>query len=530
MEKFVSEELLNETWTSDLANTNWTSAAAATEGAYNLTAWNITTGEPVNITKIVGNYSGVENVTLQWVENIMQAAFDNLTLPEVPELSEDPTIEEVLDSLHDYLELCEDTALVMMEYLFALVQQIAQEDLGLGDGSSVATESLSFNWIRCWNNTELGNPNPWSPTEEQIEASAYQDAFFQEQWKANQQMKADQYAEDRGCFELSPNSTVRDGCILEAVRDSCVVLVHRHDDGRLWQSKPRDDVSAKKLRNRAIVDKEPNVHLLTKLPPLSFQRSGGRLLVAFLGWLSIIAFAGIIIISTANWMAIADDFFFRLKMPYLKKPLWSSILWGILSIAWIALLASKARGFWRERIPGYEVTKADSYWFAYISSLTVGLGDFYLQPEGMFVADVFSWSSAMLTGFVLVSTFLGKVGDLISSWLPEETESFGEYLKRTDLWSGKVIEPPQSNEINTLRELAVEEQGVKDGTIKVKGEDLYTSTALAPDGKTFNEHKIEILKEKQDLLNKMLEDTQVEIEERIAQSEDAKLSKEEAAV
>lgn len=225
-----------------------------------------------------------------------------------------------------------------------------------------------------------------------------------------------------------------------------------------------------------------------------------------------------------------DDFFYRLKMPYLKTPFYSSIFWGVASVGWLALLASKGRAWWRERIPGYEVTKGDSYWFAYISSLTVGLGDFYLQPEGMFVSDVFSWSSAMLTGFVLMSTFLGKVGDLIRSWLPEETESFGEYLKRTDLCTGNVIEPPQSNELKTLRKLAEEDQAIKDGTIKVKGEDLYTSASLAPDGKTFNVHKIEMLKEKQEILNKMLDDTQTEIEERMAQEDQSKLSTEEAAV
>ena len=116
------------------------------------------------------------------------------------------------------------------------------------------------------------------------------------------------------------------------------------------------------------------------------------MLVGMLGWLSIIVFAGVIVFSTGNWIAIADDFFYRTNLGWLKKPLYASMLWGILSFAWIALLASKARGFWRERIPGFEATKADSYWFAYISTLTVGLGDFYLQPEGMFVSDVFSWS------------------------------------------------------------------------------------------------------------------------------------------
>ena len=229
-----------------------------------------------------------------------------------------------------------------------------------------------------------------------------------------------------------------------------------------------------------------------------------------------IAFGVVVFYSTRNWMALADDFFYRTNLAWLQKPLYASILWGMLSVGWIAAIASKARGWWTERIPGFEFTEADSYWFAYISTLTVGLGDFYLQPEGMFVADVFSWSSIMLSGFVLVSTFLGKIGDLVMSWMPAESESFGEYLKRTDFVTGKVIVPPESTELKDLREMVKEQEDIDDGKIKVKGEDLYTSAALTPDGKTFNEKKIEMLKEKKEIVMKILEDTEAEMEHRIA--------------
>jgi hypothetical protein len=241
-------------------------------------------------------------------------------------------------------------------------------------------------------------------------------------------------------------------------------------------------------------------------------------LVGALAWLSIIVFAGIIVVSTNNWTAIADDCFYRMNMRWLKRPIFSSVLWGVASVAWIAHIASNAREWWTERIPGYEVTKGDSYWFAYISTLTVGLGDFYLQPEGMYVSDVFIWSSVMLTGFVLVGTFLGKVGDLVTSWMPEQSESFGEYLMRTDFRTGKVIDPPQSKDLKLLRELAEEQEGIDNGTIKVKGEDLYSSRTLAPDGKTFNEHKIKMLHEKKQLLTKLLQDTEMEMEQRKAQA------------
>jgi hypothetical protein len=156
---------------------------------------------------------------------------------------------------------------------------------------------------------------------------------------------------------------------------------------------------------------------------------------------------------------------------------------------------------------GFEFTTGDSYWFAYITALTVGLGDFYLQPEGLFVSDVFNWSSRLLGGFVVVSTFLGKVGDLISSFLPKRKETFCDYLQRTDAW-GNIIDVPERTSLETLKYYVEAEEKTEVSEV--------SSCALVSDNDKFNSRHIQILLEKRHLLLRLLDDTQSELHQRLS--------------
>ena len=121
-------------------------------------------------------------------------------------------------------------------------------------------------------------------------------------------------------------------------------------------------------------------------------------------------------------------------MKWLHKPEYSVPLWAILSLLWINLIAWNARSYWKTRVPEYDYTVGDSYWFSYISIFTVGLGDVFLQPQGMFISDVFRWTALFLNGFVFISAFLGKFGDLLIKYFPSRGESLEYHLARTDLW------------------------------------------------------------------------------------------------
>lgn len=99
---------------------------------------------------------------------------------------------------------------------------------------------------------------------------------------------------------------------------------------------------------------------------------GGRALVGALGWLSIIAFGAITILSSNNWTAIVDDLFvYRMnKMAWVSRPAFAVPVWGLIGCGWILHIASRAQDYWSERIPGFEATTADSIWFGYITTLT----------------------------------------------------------------------------------------------------------------------------------------------------------------
>lgn len=71
-------------------------------------------------------------------------------------------------------------------------------------------------------------------------------------------------------------------------------------------------------------------------------------------------------------------------------------------------------------------------WFAYISTTTIGLGDYFLQPEVMFLGQVFVFSWQFLFGFVLISGFLSKFSELFGG-LPGSEFNLKERLRKTNL-------------------------------------------------------------------------------------------------
>jgi hypothetical protein len=54
----------------------------------------------------------------------------------------------------------------------------------------------------------------------------------------------------------------------------------------------------------------------------------------------------------------------------------------------------------------------DGYWFSYISTTTVGLGDIFLEPETIQSRDLVTFPLLFLVGFVYLSSFLGKFAEL----------------------------------------------------------------------------------------------------------------------
>uniref|UniRef100_A0A7S4AXC1 Potassium channel domain-containing protein n=1 Tax=Pseudo-nitzschia australis TaxID=44445 RepID=A0A7S4AXC1_9STRA len=230
-------------------------------------------------------------------------------------------------------------------------------------------------------------------------------------------------------------------------------------------------------------------------------------------------------------ITIIDDILVRLKMKFLLKPAYATPGWAILTIAYLGLVASMIGHYWDVQQPEFLHTVGDEYWFAYITLLTVGLGDLYLQPQGLFTGNVIKWTILLLYGFITMAAFLGKFSEWIESFIPKDKESFQRRLARTGIF-GSGIEHPLCESLEILRKL------VEINEAKVLMESLTTEAyisnpkhqikqkyrssfrrmdrqARTPDGRIINDHRIEILTEKKNIVIRLLEDNQSEFEDRM---------------
>ena len=238
----------------------------------------------------------------------------------------------------------------------------------------------------------------------------------------------------------------------------------------------------------------------------------------------IIAFGAIMVSKASTLTALLDDIFRRTNLVWLNQPRYSAPLWSLATFLYTMLVAWYARYYWDSYIPHDVYTLGDSYWFSYVTLLTVGLGDYYVQPQGLFYQDVVSWAFLLLYGFGILASFLDRSSNLIASWLPEREEPFEYHLARTDIL-GTGMNTSYSKSLEVLRKLATECYSEDDhnGTcakpVEVKYRSSFTGrddSARAPDGNPINLHRIKILTEKKTLLIKLLLANQSELDHRMA--------------
>jgi hypothetical protein len=59
-----------------------------------------------------------------------------------------------------------------------------------------------------------------------------------------------------------------------------------------------------------------------------------------------------------------------------------------------------------------DISLKEGYWFSFISTTTVGLGDIFLEPEVIQSRDLATFPLLFLVGFVFLSSFLGKFAEM----------------------------------------------------------------------------------------------------------------------
>lgn len=154
---------------------------------------------------------------------------------------------------------------------------------------------------------------------------------------------------------------------------------------------------------------------------------GGRSMIFTLGFLSILIFAGVLAKAGSIIVAIVDDWLYRIKLSWLTWPSIQAFIWGALYYLWCYAIAWYYV-YWNQERLDVEIMYKDAYWYAYITTTTVGLGDHYLDHAVLIGIDLLVWPLLILVGFVLLSSFLNKVGELLGNLMPAEKSSFVETL------------------------------------------------------------------------------------------------------
>jgi hypothetical protein len=157
--------------------------------------------------------------------------------------------------------------------------------------------------------------------------------------------------------------------------------------------------------------------------------------VASLGFLRILAFAGILLIAGSIVAVIYEDLLARCRLKSLTHPSVECVLWDGTSAVWTCYLADRTLIWWNNRLVDFEADRWDSVWFAFLSTTTIGFGDFFLQPEVIFLPDLFRFSVLFLTGFVFLSTFLGLFGYFIAGCISDASGKLKERISKAKIMS-----------------------------------------------------------------------------------------------
>ncbi len=158
------------------------------------------------------------------------------------------------------------------------------------------------------------------------------------------------------------------------------------------------------------------------------------MLLVTAGLFSLILFGAVLGLCGYVLLAIFDDMVGRFGFAHrVGHPVIAMFLWGTIWLAYALAIATDVDYWWQERLPEFaaDIDGYDALWFAYVSTSTIGLGDYYLQPEVIFASDTLKYSVLFMIGFVFLSTFFGKIAECLALLLPKKHNSLEARLAAT---------------------------------------------------------------------------------------------------
>jgi Ion channel len=139
---------------------------------------------------------------------------------------------------------------------------------------------------------------------------------------------------------------------------------------------------------------------------------GGRAMVYLLGSISILLFGGVSARAAYVITSLLEDFLTRIGVQKWFTTGKETLLWGAIYCAWMLTIAVHYIQWQESRLGNKHESLAEGYWFAYISTTTIGFGDYYLKPSVLELTDLFIYPILFLMGFSFLAAFLSKRSDL----------------------------------------------------------------------------------------------------------------------
>lgn len=313
--------------------------------------------------------------------------------------------------LTDFLTECGKAAEPFIKTLF--------ETAGTSLQGAMSSQ-ISFNWIRCFPGAQGTNSMKiaWLTKADLAEIQPQaQRQFYLKNWKTSQETLYRQFLNETAVAQNN-TSMLTESEVFAAYNQSLVQATGGTEcelngaaSGWFWFTV----LSTVGYGNQVITTQQ------------------GRRLVIICGFFSILAFGAML--ATAGYVlsVIVDDLLARLKLRIFSRQWVICALWGILYYCFMLFIALTTVRWKRERLGDDIFSLSDGYWFAWISSLTIGLGDIFLEPEVFLGSDMIVFPLMFLFSFVVVSAFLNKFGVMFATCLGKRSlldELFVE-LKKT---------------------------------------------------------------------------------------------------
>ncbi|GAX27174.1 hypothetical protein FisN_13Lh275 [Fistulifera solaris] len=265
--------------------------------------------------------------------------------------------------------------------------------------------NLSFNWIRCYEGAsgvtsrtiKVGKDRRVAHRIEEVRYDVQHD-FYEEQWERDRESKltalVDVYmtndnltqeeAQSKALWETATLATGGDACGFNSAASAFFFFTIMTTVGYGNQT--------------------PSTGL-------------GRALIISFGFVGILMFGLILARAGRVVSAILDDFLGRVHPAFITRPWVSFLFWTGAYWGWM-LVQAELYMRWKEGRLAEPFKFEDAFWFAFLTSTTIGLGDYFIDPEVIIVSDLLWIPAVILVGFLFFSAFLTKMIDVINMLRP----------------------------------------------------------------------------------------------------------------